>query len=81
MRCYNCGKKGHLANMPCAAEGGKSNGPFVAALAEDPQPKGRNSLILQVELPTETGWQSARALLDSGAEQNPVSQILVKERG
>jgi hypothetical protein len=66
--------------MPCA-EGGKSQGPFVAALAKGPPRKEHNSLVLQIELPTETGWQSARALLDSGAEQNLVSQILVKERG
>jgi hypothetical protein len=67
--------------MPCAEDDGKNKRPFVAARAKGPLLKEHNSLILQAELPTETGWQSARALLDSGAEQNLMSQILVKERG
>ena len=47
-----CGKMGNYAT-----EGGKNNGSFVTALAEDPQLKGRNAFILQVEFPTETSWQ------------------------
>jgi hypothetical protein len=67
--------------MQRAPQGGKSFGPFVTAHAKGPEPKEHNNFVLQVELPTEKGWQSARALLDSGAERNLVSQILVKERG
>ena len=41
----------------------------------------RKRLVWQVELLAKNHWEPSQALLDSGAERNLVSQILVKKRG
>ena len=51
------------------------------ALAQGPRRPERSNFILPVELSAKNRWQSAQALLDSGAERNLVSQIFVKEQG
>lgn len=46
------------------------------------RPEGASkSLEAEVECRTSTGWKRARALIDSGAELNLVSQLFVKEAG
>lgn len=52
-----------------------------ATLGRMGQEGNKRSLETIVECRTSTGWRKARALIDSGAELNLVSQLFVKEAG
>jgi hypothetical protein len=47
----------------------------------EPPQKGQNRLLVDVQIPYEDDWHHEKALLDSGAEVNFVSQLFAKQCG
>jgi hypothetical protein len=80
--CYNCQKTGHYANK--CEEPKKEKRPRVArAVPAYPigtdRKKPRIEITIQVK--TAKGWRPAKALIDSGSDDNFISQMKVKEWG
>jgi hypothetical protein len=80
--CFNCGKPNHMANVCRSQPAGDSSKDKSENSIGLIQARGNSrSLEAAVECRTSTGWKMARALIDSGAEVNLVSQMFAKEAG
>lgn len=86
--CFGCGQAGHAA-VACPKQ---STGPNSEPTREAPSTSTLSAMPLetlnvdhcletQVELKGADGWSTRRALIDSGANVNLVSQICAKECG